>query len=611
MLAQVRQRYLIAPVLALAACLYLWALSRNGVGNAYYAAAVKSMAESWNAFLFASLDPSSFITVDKPPLAFWPLAILARIFGFGPWTVLLPQALEGVLTVFVLWRIVARRFGDSAGLVAALALTVTPIMVATSRVNLPDSLLALLLVCAAWATLRGAEAARVRWLVVAGAFVGAAFATKTIAAFLLLPALTLGYWIVSSASRRQRLTGLAAGGASTFACSLPWVLLVALTPASDRPWIGGSDENTALGLALSRTGFDTFGPIGVDGFRPPGFGQSPGVTRLFNEELAGQDSWFLALAATGAVIAALSAWRVRDRGRLGAVVLFAVWMVVHAAVFSFATGVFHAYYLVALAPAVAALVGAGIVSAVELAHSGRRGQAIVAAVLSVGVLSQLVILGRTSSYLEWLRPTVIAIAAVGLVLLAVGAIRRAAGPVRIGVLVAAAGLFVAPVAWAIDASGQREFGSIPVAGPELQFAGRGFVPVTTDGLASYLRAHRDRERWDVALVDGIGAAPLILDGIRVAALGGFLGVDPAGTPASVGKLVQNGKLRFVLAVGPAFGFSVSSAPAVETVNEVRSACRPADLGRWAESGEGPPPENPFTADWRGVLYDCKGVRLGA
>ncbi len=604
-----RERYLIGPVLALAACLYLWALDRQGIGNVYYAAAVKSMAESWKAFLFASLDPGSFITVDKPPLSFWPPAILARIYGFGSWSVLLPQAIESVLTIVVLWRVISRRFQAAAGVIAALALALTPIVVAVSRANVPDSLLALLMVCAAWATLRGAESGRLRWLLLAGLFVGLGFTTKMLAAFLVLPALAVGYWLAAGASRRRRVIGLAAGGGSVLVCSLPWVLLVTLTPAEERPWIGGSADNTALGLVRARYGFDTFGWIGVNGFRPPGFGGSPGLTRLFNEELGGQASWFLFLAVAGAAIAARSAWRARDRGRLGALALFAIWMTVQAVVFSFAPSVFHAYYLVGLAPAIAALVGTGLVASLELVRAGRSGQAVVAAVLAVATLSQLAILQRTPSFLDWLGPALIALAGAGLLVLVVGMLRRTAVGATAGATVAAGALFIAPAAWAVDASGKSALGMIPTAGPELEILGRSYLAVTTDGLASYLRAHRQGERWDVAIVDSLGAAPLILDGIRAAALGGFLGVDPAGTPASVAKLVARGELRFVLTSGPAFGSFVSSAPAVETVNEARVVCRPAQLGRWAGDGEAPPPSSPYAAPWRRVLYDCKGARL--
>jgi 4-amino-4-deoxy-L-arabinose transferase-like glycosyltransferase len=531
------RRHLIWPVLALAAVLDLLGLSRSGVQTVYYEAAVKSMAHGWNAFVVASLDPGSFITVDKPPLAFYPEAVLVHLFGLSRWTIGLPQVLESVATVFVLWLIVARRFGEAAGLIAASALAVTPIVVAASHDNIPDPLLALLLVSAAWAVLRSAEDGRLRWLLLAGLFLGLGFQTKTIAVFLVVPGLTLGYWIAARASWRRRVVCLAAGGAATIVCSLPWVLMVALTPASDRPWIGGTTKNTALDLATSRTGFDQFSPIGRSGFRPLGFGGEARFTRLFNGELAGQGAWFLLAAAVGALLALWSAWRVRDRERLGAVVLFTVWALVHAGIFSYATGIFHAYYLLALAPALAALVGMGAVAAAEATRAGWGGRLAVVVAVVVAALGELKVLARTPDYLGWLRPLVIALAAVAVVALVLRPLRTVA------VAAALAALVVAPAAWAIGASRQHQIGPLPMAGPKRPDARTSYLAPALPDLARYLRAHRRGERWDVATTDAIGAAPLILEGVRAAALGGFLGVDPAGTPASIGRLIADGKLR--------------------------------------------------------------------
>ncbi len=585
-------------MLALAAVLDLRGLSQSGVQTAYYEAAVKSMAQSWNAFFFASLDPGSFITVDKPPLAFYPEAILARLFGLNRWTIGVPQVLEILATIAVLWRIVARRFGDMAGLIAATALAVTPIEVAASHDNIPDPLLALLLVSAAWAMLRGAEDGRLRWLLLAGAFLGLAFQTKTIAAFLVLPGLALGYWIAASTAWRRRLARLAAGGVSIVVCSLPWVLMVALTPAGDRPWIGGTTKNTALDLAMSRTGFDQFSPIGQYGFRPLGFGGEPGFTRLFNGELAGQGAWFLLAAFAGALLALWSAWRMHDRLRLGATVLFALWALVHAGIFSYATGIFHAYYLVALAPAFAALVGIGAVAAADVARAGWAGRLAVAAVIVAAALGQLAVLARTPHYFDWLRPLVIALTALALVALLVG---------RVGALaVAAAAVVVAPAAWSIDASGQHQIGPLPMAGPKRPDARTSYVAVAPPGLARYLLSRRDGERWDVATTDAIGAAPLILQGVRVAALGGFLAIDPAGTPTSIGKLIAESKLRYVLTTDPAFGYFAGQTEALRVVTAVRTTCPLADT---RGTPQAPPTGPPFTP-WQQALYDCKGKHLG-
>jgi 4-amino-4-deoxy-L-arabinose transferase-like glycosyltransferase len=588
------RRHLIWPVLALAAVLDLLGLSRSGVQTVYYEAAVKSMAHGWNAFLFASLDPGSFITVDKPPLAFYPEAVLAHVLGLNRWTIGLPQVLESVATVFVLWRIVARRFGEAAGLIAASTLAVTPIVVAASHDDIPDPLLALLLVSAAWAVLRGAEDGRLRWLLLVGLFVGLGFQTKTIAAFLVVPGLALGYWIAARTSCRRRLACLAAGGAASIVCSLPWVLMVALTPASDRPWVGGTTENTALALAVSRTGFDQFSPIGRDGFRPLGFGGEPRLTRLFNGELAGQGAWFLLAAFGGALLALWSAWRARDRERLGAVALFALWALVHAGIFSYATGIFHAYYLLALAPALAGLVGTGAVAAAEAARAGRGGRLAVAFAVVVAALGELKVLARTPDYLSWLRPLVIALAAVAVVPLVMRRLRSVA---LVAALVA---LAVAPAAWAIGASREHQIGPLPMAGPKRPDAATSYLAPGLPDLARFLRAHRHGERWDVATTDAIGAAPLILEGVRAAALGGFLGVDPAGTRMSIRKLIAEGKLRYVLTFDPAFGYFDGETEALRVVTAVRTTC---PLARTTPAAE------PTFPDWRSALYDCKGRRL--
>src|SRR5205807_1915393 len=148
----------------LAAILDFFQLDRAGLGNTYYAAAVKSMLTSWHNFFFVSLDPGGFVSVDKPPVAFWIQAASAKLFGFSGISLMLPQALAGVLSVALLYHLVARVFGRPAGLLAALALAITPVAVVDNRGNLIESMLVLALLLAAWAILRAAETGRLRWL---------------------------------------------------------------------------------------------------------------------------------------------------------------------------------------------------------------------------------------------------------------------------------------------------------------------------------------------------------------------------------------------------------------------------------------------------------------
>src|SRR3954464_13820665 len=222
----------VAALLVLAGALNLWALSRNGWANEYYAGAVRSMAGSWHAFLYGSLDAGGVMTVDKPPMALWVQALSVRVLGFNSWAMLVPQALMGVASVWLVYDLVARRWGRAGGFIAGAVLALTPIAVAVSRHNNPDALLILCVVGALWAVVRGLEDGRVLWLVLAGACVGLGFEAKMGAAFLVVPALAVA-WVW--AAPRNRVRGLLAGGASMAVFGLAWSLLVWLTPASARP----------------------------------------------------------------------------------------------------------------------------------------------------------------------------------------------------------------------------------------------------------------------------------------------------------------------------------------------------------------------------------------
>src|SRR4051812_26885574 len=232
-----------AAIGLLAAVLYTWGLSRNGMANSYYAAAVRAGSTSWKAFFFGSIDPGSFITVDKPPAAIWVMALSARIFGFSSWSMLLPEAAAGVGSVLVLHRLVRRWAGDIAAHLAALAFTLTPVAVLMFRFNNPDALLTFLLLAAAWALWSAIETGRTRWLVLCGVLLGLAFDTKMLQAFLVVPAFAGVYLWTGRPRLRKRLLQLAAGGAALLVSAGWWVAVVTLWPAASRPYIGGSTDH--------------------------------------------------------------------------------------------------------------------------------------------------------------------------------------------------------------------------------------------------------------------------------------------------------------------------------------------------------------------------------
>ena len=254
-------------VLILAGFLYSWDLSRNGNANTFYAAAVLSGTESWKAFFFGSLDSASFITVDKPPFAFWAMGISARIFGFNSWSLLLPQAAEGVAAVAVVYAAVRRsvagltgeRGAYAAGLIAALALTLTPVVVAINRDDNPDTMLTLLLALGAWGVLESLRAGRpdrdperegkghpLAWLMLSAVAFGLAFNTKMLEGFIPLPAVAVVYLAAANGRLRARIGRLLAAGGVLAVITLSWMTIVDLIPKSSRPYVSGSTNDTVL-----------------------------------------------------------------------------------------------------------------------------------------------------------------------------------------------------------------------------------------------------------------------------------------------------------------------------------------------------------------------------
>lgn len=401
-------RLALVSILLLTLFLHFFRLEQEGYANQYYAAAVKSQLTSWHNFFFNSFDPGGFVTVDKPPLGLWVQTASAALLGFNGVSLLLPQAAAGVLSVLLLYHLVRRVFGPVAGLTAALVLAVTPISVAANRNNTMDSLLVLALLLAAWAVIRAAETGRLRWLLLCAALVGLGFNIKMLQAFLVLPAFYLLYLVGSPARWWKRPLHLGLATAVLLVVSLAWVVAVDLTPPDERPYVGSSTDNSMLELIIGHNGLSRLLPGGLraldrlggsqsppasarpgqppaapppggrpgqphpppDGRQPAPRGGNrlsdetgePGLLRLLNQQLAGQISWLLPLAGMGFLVAA---WQVRLRFPLTRrhqnLLLWAVWLLPMLLFFSLAN-LFHRYYLEMLAPAIAALVGAGVVA---------------------------------------------------------------------------------------------------------------------------------------------------------------------------------------------------------------------------------------------------------
>ncbi|MFG3046975.1 ArnT family glycosyltransferase [Streptomyces sp. NPDC048241] len=461
-------------LLAATLVLYLYNLSASGFANSFYSAAVQAGSTSWKAFFFGSLDGGNAITVDKPSAFLWPMELSVRIFGLNSWAVLVPEVLMGVGSVAVVYAAVRRRFSAVAGLVAGAVLALTPVAAMMFRFNNPDAMLALLMSLACYFTVRAVEDGRTRWLVWAGVAIGFAFLAKTLQAFLILPPLAIVYAVCAPVRFGRRLVQLALATLALVVSGGWWVAVVELWPASSRPYVGGSQNNSFLELTfgyngLGRINGDETGSVGGGGGGGMGGGGggrwgSTGWDRMFGAEVGGQVSWLLP-AALILLIAGL--WATRRLGRTSVTrASFLVWggsLLISMAVFSYMAGIFHQYYTIALAPYLAAVVGMGAGLLWERRAETWAGWALAAASVASAAWGY-VLLNRTSDYLPWLKWLVLVgglLAALGLLFLGRAPRNLALGAAALGLAAALAG----PTAYTLSTVNSAHSGSIPTAGP--------------------------------------------------------------------------------------------------------------------------------------------------
>ncbi|MFG1677671.1 glycosyltransferase family 39 protein [Micromonospora sp. NPDC049282] len=493
--------------------LYLWGLGASGWGNAFYSAAVQAGSESWTAFFYGSSDAANSITVDKTPASLWLMALSVRLFGLSGWSILVPQALLGVASVGVLYAAVRRWYGPAAGLLAGAVLALTPVATLMFRFNNPDALLVFLLLAAGYAVVRAVETASTRWIALVGVLVGFGFLTKMLQAFLVVPVFAGVYLLAAPTGLGRRIRQLLLAGLAVLVSAGWWVAIVELVPASARPYVGGSQHNSILELTLGYNGLgritgDEVGSVGGSG-RPGGgggpFSGQAGLLRMFDTEIGGQISWLLPAAlillVAGLWLAGRSART--DRRRAG-LLLWGGWLLVTGLIFSFMSGIFHAYYTVALAPAVGALVGIGVTQLRRARTAPGRWRGYAATLVLAGALAVTAwwswrLLGRSPAWQPWLRTAVLATGLTTAVLLALldapvtkaFASRRAARGdahplitwpggrrwarwVSAGVLALGLGAGLGgPAAYALQTAATPHTGSIPSAGP---YVAGGFGP---------------------------------------------------------------------------------------------------------------------------------------
>ena len=655
------QHAVLAAILALSGMLEFVRLSQNGFANGFYSAAVKSMLRSWHNFFFVASDPNGFITVDKPPLALWLQALSAKLFGFAPLSLIVPEGICAVLAVAILYRIVAPRFGTIAALLSALALAVFPSFVAVSRENAVDPLLILLMLAACGAALAAIDSGRLRTLVWSAVLVGLAFNTKSLAAFLCIPGIAAGYLACAPGTLRRRVAQLAGAGAVFVVVASSWSVAVALTPAAQRPYVGGSATNSEFQLEFGYNGFGRVGgqqggpgsttisltlpqtyplirpgvnvprnafeqhyyathpPAAVAPHRratPPSapptgrqrrhaaipFAGTRSPVRIFGTGLGDQAGWLIPLALIGMIAVAVLARRRGDR-RTAVLYVLGGWFLVELLTLDFSAGIVHPYYSSALGPGTAAMAGAGAVALASLVRARRFSGLVLAALAIGGTLAvQLVLIDREGAPLWWRVPLVV------LCLGGVAAIVAARARAAWAIAIAVGALLVAPTAYSFSVWLAPVDGTFPTAGP-YNPAGPGGLGVTVadtradEGLVSFVEDNGATRPYALFTQSSDEAAPLILLGLAASAEGGYGASDPALGNARLATLVANGEARYLLIGGPYAQRGSNSA-----VTAARLVCPEIPQRIWAPGTYG---QSFFLVDCAGKAAELRHPRQAA
>ena len=584
------ERWTLPVLLALTGALYLFGALHNGMANSYYAAAVQAASQDWTAWLFGSLDAANYVSVDKPPLATMLMGLSARLFGFSSFSMLLPSVLAGVGSVWLVYGAVKRQFGFTSAVIAGATLMLTPVAALMFGFNNPDAILTLMLTASGYAFLRSLEGKRpLLWLGLAGLFTGLAFNTKILQGLMVLPAMALVYLVFTKPPMVTRFLHLMFAGVITTMSTLWWSMLVWLTPAGSRPWVGSTNDNNIWSLIFGYNGFGRLlgghgGGGGPGGGTPPGdgiggtttlqtagsttqtmvdgagmmpggghgpggtgFGGQTGIFRIFNNDFGPNIAWLLVLALAGG---GLLLWILRktprtNRGR-AAVIFWILWLLIHIVIFSMTSGVIHPYYVVVMAPAVAALVGISL-PFLWGAYTRRKPYAWLLPVLvGVTAVTTVIILGYAGT-MTWLMWTVGLLGFAGMIGLLVNLYAPRRWLQNSAIITAIAAYTLAPTVYTLATVNVAHTGSIPTAGPS-STAMRGSNNESSQAdsqLVQYLVEHQHGAAWLVAVASANESAAIQLtSGQPVMAVGGFNGSDTPLTLDQFKQLVKDGKVKY-------------------------------------------------------------------
>jgi 4-amino-4-deoxy-L-arabinose transferase-like glycosyltransferase len=555
----------LAFLLIATAATFMWGLDRNGWANPYYSAAAQAGSQDWKAFFYGSLDAGNLITVDKPPLSIWIMSLSVRLFGLNSWALLVPQALMGVTTTWLIYKIIRRSHTAAPALLGGLIYATTPVVVLMSRYNNPEPLMGLLTVAAVYFVLRAIEDNRWTWYLLAGTSLGLGFMAKQIQAFLPIPALVLAVLLFGAGTLASRLLRLLASLAALIISGGWWMAIVELTPAANRPYIGGSATNSILELTLDYNGLARFIRLPAESSSTAPSNQAVaaydgGLARLFNGNFAPEGGWLLSTAVICIIVAAvLRSLSPQGKHAKAAILLSGVWFVTVFIVLSFMGTMIHSYYVYSLGAPLAMAVAMGL--SILWRNSDRLSVRLIGAT-TVAATSYMSI--RILEYgLGWSPLLIPIVASIGVV----STVAWLSCPkTKLCLAFVAVAMVIGPVVSNAQTIATPQKGTNPVSGPvssdpraisrHLQNvkAGRpawalhiAFGSTPSPKVTQLLQDVDPKVMWPAATYTAQNAAQYQLETHRpVLAVGGWLGTDPAPTLDEFKALVADKKIAYFI-----------------------------------------------------------------
>lgn len=569
-IARSRESWGVAALLAVILVVYLWGLDRNGWANPYYAAAAQAGARDWKAFFFGSLGWNNAITIDKPPLAIWPMAVSVRLFGLSSWSLLVPQALEGTGAVWLVYASVRRAFPAHVAFAAAILCATTPVFFLMSRYNNPEPMMGLLTALGLYFGVRTAHDARWRWYLLMGSSFGLAFLAKQFQAFLSVPALGLTILVFGAGSLTSRILRLASAMAAMVAAGGWWVTIVELIPVSQRPYVGGSVTNSELELMFDYNGVARFvqasgagtggSPSSTDGV----LSYAGGIARLFDADFAPEGAWLLGTAIAAVLVLLL--YRRNLHGQPQRLLAFGagLWLLSGWLLLSCAGTMARTYYVYSIIIPEALLIPFAL-RAVWLRSHALIGRLFGVFLVGTTAFMNLRIMQYSDEWNWWGPALVLSVAAAASIMWS-----TRAGPTATGIswAVTIAALAAAPIATNVLTASHSIHGTQPMSGPigndsnSLSRQLQSFVETGQPAWAPHIAygvspspallsllsiEGNGRGRWLAATYPAQDAALLQLESDRpVNAIGGWLGLDATPTLSQFQSFVARGDIEFFI-----------------------------------------------------------------